>query len=147
MCLTKKDGVIRLLQGISPKLDKRGSTMDRVQELIDEHRDQMPTGLAKTLLDACMEEHNRTTLYKIHFTHVVSVAYYGDEGPGSKLQSRTQTRIVELAETTCGCADQLLDNGQVCKQWLEATYPMRFHHGEDEVIIVHSIEPYLKRGR
>ena len=29
--------------------------MNRVQELIDENKEQMPTALAKVLLDACKE--------------------------------------------------------------------------------------------
>ena len=124
------------------------SRMDRVQELIDEHRDQMPTGLAKTLLDACMEERNATALYKIKLTHVTSIPYCDEhEGPSARLLSSTQTRIVECVNDQTVCAIDLLDKGQVRKSWLSSaqTYPFVYHRRQEEVYIFHSFEPYLKR--
>ena len=43
--------------------------MNRVQELIDENKEQMPTALANVLLDACKEEADNTKqLYKLTWT-------------------------------------------------------------------------------
>ena len=45
--------------------------MNRVQELIDENKEQMPMALAKVLLDACKEEADNTKqLYKLTWTMV-----------------------------------------------------------------------------
>ena len=77
--------------------------MNRVQELIDEHKSEMPTMLAKQLLDACKEEYDCTTkLYRIVVTKVTSVTYteYSDDEIEAhcKLQSSTQEVIVEPVE-------------------------------------------------
>ena len=45
--------------------------MNRVQELIDENKEQMPTALAKVPLDACKQEADNTKqLYKLTWTMV-----------------------------------------------------------------------------
>ena len=49
--------------------------MNRVQELIDENAELMPTGLAKMLLDACKAEADaKPKLYRATVTRVTSVA-------------------------------------------------------------------------
>ena len=50
--------------------------MNRVQELIDQNKEQMPVALAKLLLDACKEEADNTKqLYKLTWTMVDSHAH------------------------------------------------------------------------
>ena len=95
--------------------------MNRVQELIDEHKSEMPTMLAKQLLDACKEEYDCTTkLYRIVVTKVTSVTYteYSDDEIEAhcKLQSSTQEVIVEPVEMSevrqmKTCSTALLDKG------------------------------------
>ena len=78
--------------------------MNRVQELIDENKEQMPTALAKVLLDACKEEADNTKqLYKLTWTMVDSHAHVVEvedapNHPEVKLSHKTQTLIVEAVD-------------------------------------------------
>ena len=77
--------------------------MNRVQEMIDEHKDKMPTGLVMQLLNACKEEAEATKkLYKLTWTMVDSHAHVVEveDEPNHaevKLSHKTQTLIVEAA--------------------------------------------------
>ena len=82
--------------------------MNRVQEMIDENMDQMPTALAKSLLEACKEELEATKeleLYKLTWTIVKStcqkVKPYNDmsEDFGVMHTHTTQTIIVEKVDS------------------------------------------------
>ena len=79
--------------------------MNRVQELIDENKEQMPTALAKVLLDACKEEADNTKqLYKLTWTMVDSHAHVVEvkDGPDFacvKLSHKTQTLIVSAVDS------------------------------------------------
>ena len=131
--------------------------MNRVQELIDEHKSEMPTMLAKQLLDACKEEYDCTTkLYRIVVTKVTSVTYteYSDDEIEAhcKLQSSTQEVIVEPVEMSevrqmKTCSTALLDKGMFCKSWLDLAFPHTICKGDDTVLIIHSIEPYVAKRR
>ena len=144
---------VRTRRAVSPL-----SPMNRVQEIIDENKDQMPTALAKTLLDACKAEADaKPKLYRITVTRVTSVAYSGEvEGcleACVKLQHLTQSLIVDLLDATTfrgmkGCALDLLNKGMLPESWLRQSIPRVINHGTDEMLIVHSIEPYVhKRAR
>ena len=78
--------------------------MNRVQELIDENKEQMPMALAKVLLDACKEEADNTKqLHKLTWTMVDSHAHVvevEDEPDFArvKLSHKTQTLIVNAVD-------------------------------------------------
>ena len=77
--------------------------MNSVQELIDENREHLPTGLTKRLLDACKAEADaKPKLYRATVTRVTSVTYtdsHDEEIEANvKLQSLTQTLILEKVD-------------------------------------------------
>ena len=141
--------------------------MNTVQEMIDEHKDQMPTALAKKLLDACKEEANaRKHLYKLTWTmvdshaHVVEVQDEPDFAD-VKLSHKTQTLLVEAVDSLPdhpngfgGKIDamDLPNHGMVYKGWVDhftkqPSTPLVVMPGEvygrtDLMVIVNSIVPY-----
>ena len=133
--------------------------MNRVQELIDENMDQMPTGLAKTLLEACKAEADaKPKLYRITLTRVTSVPYMceiDDEPEASvKLRDLTETFIVEVIDDAAykklngyPWETDLIAEGMLHESWLSYSMPQIRNLGTS-MLIVHSIVPYVaKRGR
>eukprot|EP00966_Prymnesium_polylepis_P332745 7388225-Prymnesium_polylepis.1 len=126
--------------------------MDPVQEMIDEHKHEMPTALAKKLLDACKAvAEEKPKLYRVTVTRVNAVAWKGvndcDE-PEVKMQHRTQTLLLEAVLVyTLGALD-LMERGKMCAYRLERPLPYTIERGDDELTIIHSITPYVhKRSR
>ena len=133
--------------------------MNSVQELIDEHKDQMPTALAKKLLDACKAEADaKPRLYRLTMTRVTTVVHMekinGKLEPIVKLEHLTQSIIVEAVsyftfQNLKIVSDaSLLKHCMVHESWLEMVMPIVDASEDDSMVIVHSIEPYVpKRGR
>ena len=148
--------------------------MNRVQELIDENKGQMPMALAKVLLDACKEEADNTKqLYKLTWTivdshaHVVEVE---DEPDFAlvKLSHKTQTLIVKAVDQLPDNPDghggniramELPNHGMVLRGWVnrftkQPSMPLVMMHCDDMaygrtdcMIIVNSIVPYELKKR
>ena len=143
--------------------------MNRVQELIDENKEQMPTALAKVLLDACKEEADNTKqLYKLTWTMVDSHAHVvevEDEPDFAhvKLSHKTQTLIVnavdQLPDHPNGHggkirAMELPNHGMVLRGWVnhftnQPSIPLVKMHCDDMaygrtdyMVIVNSIVSY-----
>jgi hypothetical protein len=127
------------------------ATMDRVQEIIDERRDELPVGLAKELLEACSTQ---PKLYRVEVTRITAVTFayvsHEDELTSDvKMQTVTQTLIVESVgdapkySGVCG----FLHGGWIPEAWVSMRTPCTMPIGDDEVWIVHSIKPYRKRPR
>jgi hypothetical protein len=148
--------------------------MDTVQEMIDEHKDQMPTALAKKLLDACMEEANASKrLHKLTWTMINShanIVEVEDEPDFAtvKLSSQTQTLIVEavdaLPDNPNGLgakiqAIELPNHGMVLQGWVrhftkQPLMPLVMVPSEgspygrtDCMVVVSSIVPYKMQKR
>ena len=136
--------------------------MDPVQEMIDEHKHEMSTALAKKLLDACKAvAEERPKLYRVTVTRVNAVAWIRDEGddgyvPEVKMQHRTQTLLLEASlldvgpdvRKMDGRALDMMDRGQLWCGWLESKLPLMVERGDNGLTIVHSITPYVhKRSR
>ena len=126
--------------------------MNRVQELIDENKAQMPTALAKRLLDACKAEADaKPKLYRIVVTRVTSVVAIEDDTAVVKLQDLTQSLIVELVDRFdirfgYDVLD-LLGKGMLSEAWLDKPVPFVVNR-DDHMLVVHSIVPYVpKRAR
>ena len=137
--------------------NKIETEMNRMQELIDENREHMPTGLAKRLLDACKAEADANPkLYRATVTRVTSATYTEDIDdevvPSVKLQDLTQTLIVEKVDAATfnrmyGGIGTLLNKGFITESWVESNMPLVFNY-DTNMLIVHSIEPYVpKRAR
>ena len=148
--------------------------MNRVQELIDENKEQMPMALAKVLLDACKEEADNTKqLYKLTWTMVDSQAHVvevEDEPDFArvKLLHRTQTLIVNavdhLPDNPNGHgakirAIELPNHGMVLQGWVDIftkqpSMPLVMmpcddmaYGRTDYMIVVNSIVPYELKKR
>ena len=129
--------------------------MNPVQELIDVHMSEMPTGLAKQLLEACRDEYERTKLYRVTFTRVKSFAYVDDCEPHCKLMTSEHSLIVETITAeemmmTTGLCTDLLDKSIILEMWVQEDFPFTLHHGvdpADAVTIIHSIVPHIVRRR
>ena len=81
--------------GRAEKIGHDPYTHRTILELIDERRDELPLGLAKTLLEACADQ---PRLYRVTVTRVTAVPYIelvDDETEALvKMQTSTQTLIL-----------------------------------------------------
>ena len=125
--------------------------MNRVQELIDEHKHEMPTGLAKELLDACAADAKTNRLYRVVLTKVTALpcSYGASE---VKFNDEIMTLIVEpVNEQELGGANAALwltAKGKMSKDWLKMKLPRVVRTPFDHLLVVHSITPYVpKRER
>ena len=136
--------------------------MNRVQELIDEHKEQLPTGLAKDLLEACRDEYeSKPKLCRVTATRIKGVGFldHSDDGCEAevKLETLTQTLIMECLSADAFCKAQrggtsvldLFEKGIMHEGWLTRTLPFKVRGVlEDQMWIVHAIEPFVpKRAR
>ena len=127
--------------------------MNRVQEMIDERRHELPVGLAKELLEACRDE----ALYRITYTTVIAVPRMDtcDDEPTAEVEllSDTKTQIVELDTSPLPLIwYEFLRHGKLNTSWLSRDMPFTVHTGNMDkptVIVVHSIVPLhaSKRAR
>ena len=138
-----------------------------IQEVVDEHKESMPTGVVTRVMDECQKayEATETELYKLTWTTVDSHAHIehceDDEDFASvKLSHQTQTLIVEAVD---GLVDHRLyrepvkiaawhmpHHGMVLKSWLELPTPrvLTPNGGKSgSMYIIHSIVPYEPRKR
>jgi hypothetical protein len=127
-----------------------------IQELVDQHKQEMPTGLATALMQKCQEAyHAQPTLYK------VSCAIVGND-KNDNLNHETQTFIVEAIDALGEyCTEYTLRHGishgkmpyhgLMPEQWLQKSTPFVVEnedvHGNTELMAISSIVPYKKRPR
>ena len=138
--------------------------MNAVQEMIDEHKDEMPTALAKKLLDACKAERDAQPLYQLTWTMVNSHAHVvtpEDEPDFAEveLSHKTQTLIVRAVDERPDCGNggkistmDMPHRGMVISSWIEKPTPFvieprTIFARKDKMVIVHSITPFDKRQR
>ena len=131
--------------------------MNRVQELIDENKDQIPTGLAKVLLDACKEEADAAQqLYRLTWTtvagHVNAKDMADDDNTaGVRVIPKTETLIVEVVQDRPQQlrSTQMPYHGMVLASWMKYPMPHIVDDGyeESKFAVIHSIVPYEPRKR
>lgn len=136
-----------------------------VQELIDENKDQLPTGLAKVLLDACKDEADATKqLYTLTWTTVDAHGHVehiedDDDIAQVKVVTKTQTLIVEAVEhlpdhpehgSPCKLkSTEMPHRGMVLASWMKLSMPKVIYDPFDpsKLVVVHSIVPYEPKKR
>ena len=120
--------------------------MNRVQEMIDERKDELPVGLAKELLDACKEEaESRPKLYHVTYTSVRTIAYHSDDGPEARMVSETKTVIAQsVTNVQRGkCAvGRFLYEAKFLESWMKLDLPNTLHYSDEMIVILHSITPF-----
>ena len=136
-----------------------------IQELVDQHKQQMPTGVATALMQTCQDAYSaQPKLYQLTWTMVDSHAHVvevEDEPDFArvKLSHKTQTLIVEAVDTNHPNGDtyfrsmEMPHYGMVIKSWVEMSKPKVImnddpYDSKDHMVIIHSIKPYTpKRPR
>ena len=139
--------------------------MNRVQELIDENKDQMPTGLAKVLLDACKEyADDKKQLYKLTWTTVEAHAHVEhiedkEDFAHAQLVPKTQALIVEAVEHLpdhpehgSPCKLQSIEmphHGMLLASWMKRPMPnvIADLYDPSKLVVIHSIVPYESKKR
>ena len=135
-----------------------------IQELVDQHKQQMPTGVATALMQTCQDAYSaQPKLYQLTWTMVDSHAHVvevEDEPDFArvKLSHKTQTLIVEAVDERPNHPNghggtltsmEMPHYGMVYKGWLETAKPtVIVDDMRGGMVIIHSIEPYTpKRPR
>ena len=136
----------------------------KIQEIVDEHKEQLPTGVVTDVMEQCQKAYNAMpNLYKLTWTVVTSHAHVIDmeDEPNFaevELSPTTQTLIVEAVD---GRPDDeyggkipsmaMPNRGMILKSWVEQSMPfvMTNPNKRDYMTIIHSIVPYdhHKRAR
>ena len=134
----------------------------KIQEIVDEHKEQLPTGVVTDVMEQCQKAYNALpNLYKLTWTVVTSHAHVIDmeDEPGFaevELSPKTQTLIVEAVdchpddENGCTISCMAMPNrGLILKSWVKDSMPlvMTNHDRRDDVTIIHSIVPYDQHKR
>ena len=129
-----------------------------IQEVVDAHKEDMPTGVTARVMEECQKAYNELPeLYKLTWTavdsqaHVEHIMHNGDIAH-VKLSHKTQTLIVEAVD---GLPDhpeavEMPNYGMMRKSWLKLPTPrVMYRDGdyEDSMLIIHSIVPYQPRKR
>lgn len=125
--------------------------MNSVQELIDIHKHEMSTGLAKELLEACEKEARlKPRLYKITLVKVRSMGYieqYGachDDAPIASSKSFAEKQVV-ISECTEDRVSALISPTSFAKfpeYWLRSELPLIIERGDDDIVIIYSLVPF-----
>ena len=137
---------------------KKMDQVRAIQEIVDEHKDKMPTGVVTDVLDQCQKAYNAmSNLYKLAWTVVKSHAqvhedHEGDESPFAsvELSDTTQTLIVEavgldrLNDRHSNCRD-LINHGMVLKSYVKMSMPTVMKFGSDMVVHVPCCEGAVGR--
>ena len=120
-----------------------------IQEAIDEHRDAVPTEVARQVLVATQklyDDLDKPKLYRVKLTHVHAVSFVEDCSIDPipvtvKLYDFTQVLLVEAVHDPTLNYMPKLNMGLMYDGWLAAHMPKIVNLGED-VLIVHSIVPF-----
>lgn len=126
-----------------------------IQELVDEHKDAMPTGVAVRLMEECQRAHEaQPAMYRLMWTVVDSHAHienYAENLACVKLSHQTQTLIVEAVDRWpdghSRCTFAMPHEGMVSNSWLRYPLPYVLMRGQDSMVIIHSLVPYEPRKK
>ena len=134
-----------------------------IQEVVDAHKEDMPTGVTTRVMEECQKAYNESPeLYKLTWTVVDShthIEHVEDEEDiaNVKLSHKTQTLIVEAVDglpdhPVYGVPSKMIahdmpDDGMMLKSWLEIPMPRVMYRGANSMRIIHSIVPYEPRKR
>ena len=136
-----------------------------IQEVIDEHKEELPTGVVTSVMSECQKAyHFLPKLYKLTWTIVDSHAHIEEaedepDFPHVELTYKTQTLIVEAVDhqpdTEFGGKMKTMKmphHGMVFKPWVNLSMPQvlmddKPYGSKDYMHIIHSIVPYEPRKR
>ena len=132
----------------------------KIQESMDEHKNEMPTGVATRVMEQCQMAYDmQPELYVITWTIVESHSHIehvedDEDVPHVNLTHKTQSLIVEAVDAppigrygSQICAIDMPHHGMILRSWTELTMPRAMKIREDDIVIVHSIVPYEPRNK
>ena len=118
-----------------------------IQELIDENRESLPTGVTTELMKQCQLVFDTgATLYRVCYTTVNVCAYTTDEGEEAKMIESTQTAIMEAKKSYSSTTSEYLRGGFLHPHLLNVEMPYVVNKGST-MLIFHSVQPYNPRKR
>jgi len=118
-----------------------------IQDLIDENKESLPTGVTTELMKQCQLVFDTgATLYRVCWTTVNVCAYMTDEGEEAKMIESTQTAIMEAKKSYSSTTSECLRDGFLHPYLLTAKMP-HIHNTGSTMLIFHSIEPHDPRKR
>ena len=140
---------------------KKGGGMEpirAIQELVDQHKETMPTGVVTGVMEECQEAYNsQPKLYKLTWTMVDSSAHIVEGQDRSdfaevELTHKTQTLIVEAVDhLPAGEYDSLkmVNRGMVLASWVNKSMPIVLmpYARKDRMFVVQSIVPHKPHKR
>jgi hypothetical protein len=119
--------------------------MDRVQELIDERRSELPTGLAKELLELCKEANDESEhLYHVSCIRIVANGYLNPDCENCvDMKPITQRHLLKVKARPAGPGykndQEWIDMGFLEKEWLDWTLPKTLEQTDGCLTIVFQI--------
>ena len=129
---------------MSQVIDTSVGHIRTIQELIDEHKQSMPTGVVADMMKECQKAFEALPkLWKVTFIHVVLDA-------DDDLNARKKTRIVEEVDAPDAPRHwfQVFDTATIPPVEMHDHIGGDFvHEGKSAVSIVIKVEPFLKRAR
>ena len=119
--------------------------MDRIQELIDERRAELPTGLAKELLELCQKESSQERLFNVTTVRIVAHSYTDcDCDSCCDLRPIKQRHILKVksrsSHPTFISEQEWLDMGYMEESWIDAKMPKVLHQTDGCITIVHDVK-------
>lgn len=120
--------------------------MDRIQELIDERRADLPTGLAKELLELCQKESLQERLFNVTTVRIVAHPY-GDcdcDSHCCDLRPIGQRHILKAkrraSHPTYISEQGWLDMGYIDESWIDAKMPKVLQQAGGCITILHDVK-------
>jgi len=119
--------------------------MNRIQELIDERRADMPTGLAKQLLELCQKESMQDRLFHVTTVRIVATPYLdSDTDTCCQLKPIQQQHLLRSRSRslhpTFVTEQEWLDMGYIEESWANSALPLVLPPWNGCITIVHEIK-------
>ena len=120
-------------------------TLQDMQAVLDDHKEALGDGAYLRLSDGLKQLHSVTKLFII--TYGEFAAETSDDGAGPSVSFRTKTRIMRKGDAPDRTNwSQVFYRNELPADHTNLKLHDPFHSG-NKVIVVFSVEPYLKRGR
>ena len=124
--------------------------MDRVQELIDERRAELPTGLAKELLDLCKQANDESDrLYRVTCVRIVGTGFADNEVALKPITQHLMLKVKKRPSRGPLYSEQeWIDSGFFEQEWLDWKLPKTLEQTDNCMTIVCEVKRHVtKRTR
>jgi hypothetical protein len=121
-----------------------------IQEVVDESKDAMPTGVVTRVMEECQKAHD--AIPKLYQVRYVSLRAYVLANEDHMVMGEERMQIAEKTGhvfDTIRAYRLLTEQGLMDDEWIRAPMPILVYSDRKEenlVAVVTSVVPYLKRG-